>query len=173
MEKYIDYTKPNFGIEQIKNFNCYSDFHCQSIFWTNGKIDIYASPQWDELIGKCAIQLNSGEELTDGHDFYLGVPYDLDGQNKRYIKILTDIIEALEKPFNNYNELIEIVLNNHKMKGKIIDIDGLEYDNNEVELFEGEIVEVLEIDEYEQVLVASDSGENHLIFLDRIQLLNS
>ena len=111
MEKYIDYTKPNFGIEQIKNFKCYSDFHCQSIFWTDGKIDIYASAQWDEAIGKCAIQLSSGEDLSDGHEFDLGIPYDLDGQNKKYIAIITDIIEALEKPFDNYNNLVEIVLN--------------------------------------------------------------
>jgi hypothetical protein len=58
------------------------------------------------------------------------------------------------------------------MKAKIIDIDGLEYDGDEIEIYEGEIVEVLEIDQYNQVLVASNSGENHLIFLDRIQLLN-
>ena len=58
------------------------------------------------------------------------------------------------------------------MKAKIINIDGLEYDGDEVELFEGEIVEVLEIDEHEQVLVSSNSGEKHLIFTDRIQILN-
>ena len=172
MEKYIDYTKPNFEIQQIKNFNCYSDFHCQSIFWTNGKIDIYASAQWDNLIGKCAIQLSSGEDLSDGHEFDLGVPYDLDGQNKKYIAIITDIIEALEKPFDNYNNLVEIVLNKYKMKGKIIDIDGLEYDGDEAELYEGQIVEVIDIDEYDQAFISSDNGEKHLIFTDRIQILN-
>lgn len=173
MEKYIDYKTMKFNINQIKDFKVYSEFDCQSIFWTNGKIDIYASAQWDDIIGKCAIQLSSGEELTDGHEFDLGIPYDLEGQNKRYITILTDIIEALEKPYNNYNELVENVLNKHKMKAKIINIDGLDYDGDEVELFEGEIVEVLEIDDYEQVLVSSNSGEKHLIFLDRIQILNS
>ena len=117
MEKYIDYTNPNFGIEQIKDFKVYSEFS-GAIYWTNGIIDIYASPQWDEELGKCPVQLSSGIELTDGHDFDLGMPYDLDGQNKRYIAIITDIItdiiESLEKPFNNYNELVETVLNKYK-----------------------------------------------------------
>ena len=171
MEKYIDYATMKIDINQIKDFKVYSEFS-GSIYWTNGKLDIYASPQWDEELGKCPIQLSSGEELTDGHDFYLGVPYDLDGQNKKYMAIITDIIEALEKPFDNYNNLVEIVLNKYKMKGKIIDIDGLVYDGDEVELFEGQIVDVIEIDEYEQAFISSDNGEKHLIFTDRILILN-
>lgn len=171
MEKYIDYAKMKFDINQIKDFKVYSEFS-GAIYWTNGIIDIYASPQWDEVIGKCPIQLSSGMELTDGHDFYLGSPYDLDGQNKKYIAIITDIIEALEKPFDNYNNLVEIVLNKYKMKGKIVDIDGLEYDGDEAELYEGQIVEVIEIDEYDQAFISSDNGEKHVIFSHRIEIIN-
>jgi hypothetical protein len=113
MEKYIDYTTMKIDINQIKDFKVYSEFS-GSIYWTNGKLDIYASPQWDEELGKCPVQLSSGEELTDGHDFDLGIPYDLDDQNKKYMAIITDIIEALEKPFESYNNLVETVLNKYK-----------------------------------------------------------
>jgi hypothetical protein len=113
MEKYINYETMKFDINQIKDFKVYSEFD-GAIYWTNGKLDIYASPQWDEELGKCPIQLSGNDELSDYHDFDLGMPYDLDGQNKRYIAIITDIIESLEKPFNNYNELVETVLNKYK-----------------------------------------------------------
>lgn len=171
MEKYIDYETVKFDINQIQDFKLNSEFS-KSIFWSNGKIDIYASPQWDEEFGKCPIQLSYGEELTDGHDFDLGKPYDLENQKKRYLEIITDLINDLKNPFTNYNNLLETVLNKYKIKAEIIDIDGLIYDGDEVELFEGQIVDLIEIDEYEQALICTNNGEKHTIFSYRIQILN-
>ena len=59
------------------------------------------------------------------------------------------------------------------MKAKILFTDGLSYDEDVTELFEGEIVEVLTLDlNNEFVMVMSDSGVEHGIDLDRISLIN-
>ena len=59
------------------------------------------------------------------------------------------------------------------MKAKILFTDGLSYDEDVTELFEGEIVEVLTLDlNNEFVMVMSDSGVEHGIDLERISLIN-
>ena len=59
------------------------------------------------------------------------------------------------------------------MKAKILFTEGLSYDEDVTELFEGEIVEVLTLDlNNEFVMVMSDSGVEHGIDLDRISLIN-
>jgi hypothetical protein len=113
MQKFIDYTRPNFEIDKIQDFTLYSDFHCQSLFWTDGKTDIYASPQWDDLDGICALQIQNLTDISEGFEFSLGIPYDLDGQNKRYLAIISDLIDALNKPYSDLDLLIQTVLNNY------------------------------------------------------------
>jgi len=113
MEKFINYTKPNFGSDKILDFNLYSDFHCQSLFWTDGKTDIYASPEWDELEGICSLQIQVDENLSEGFEFSLGEPYNLEAQNERYLSIITDLIKALSKPYSDLDTLIQNVLNNY------------------------------------------------------------
>jgi hypothetical protein len=113
MEKFIDYTRPNFGTDKILDFTLYSDFHCQSLFWTDGKTDIYASPQWDDLEGLCALQIQNITDLSEGFEFSLGEPYNLEAQNQRYLAIVSDLIEALGKPYSNLDTLIQNVLNNY------------------------------------------------------------
>ena len=59
------------------------------------------------------------------------------------------------------------------MKAKILFTEGLSYDEDVTELFEGEIVEVLTLDlNNEFVMVMSDSGVEHGIDLERISLIN-
>jgi hypothetical protein len=59
------------------------------------------------------------------------------------------------------------------MKAKILFTDGLSYDEDVTELFEGEIVEVLTLDlNNEFVMVLSESGVEHGIDLERISLIN-
>jgi hypothetical protein len=59
------------------------------------------------------------------------------------------------------------------MKAKILFTNGLSYDEDVTELFEGEIVEVLYLDlNNEFVMVLSESGYEHGIDLDRISLIN-
>ena len=59
------------------------------------------------------------------------------------------------------------------MKAKILFTDGLSYDEDVTELFDGEIVEVLTLDlNNEFVMVLSESGVEHGIDLERISLIN-
>ena len=113
MEKFIDYTKPNFGTDKILDFTLDSDFKGHSIFWTDGKIDIYASPQWDELEGICSLQIQIDSDFSEGFEFSLGEPYNLEAQNRRYLAVISDLIEALKKPYSNLDTLIQNVLNNY------------------------------------------------------------
>lgn len=114
MEKYINYETVKFDIDTIKGYQMLSDIQTGAFYWGkhDSNITIWATPEWDECKGKCPIQLDGYPDLSDGHMYDLGTPYDLEAQKEKYLAVITAIIEALEKPYADFNELLDKVLIN-------------------------------------------------------------
>ena len=112
MEKFINYQTFKVGVDQIGGFTPYLDFHTDAIFWDNGEVTIYASPEWDDEEGMVPIQIWDDEAHSDGtHSMTLGTPYDLEAQKKQYIQLITDIVTALEhKGDTDYDTILDSIL---------------------------------------------------------------
>jgi hypothetical protein len=104
MQKFINYENFIVPIEQIGNFMLHRDFHTNAIFWDNGECTLYATPEWEEEEGVVALQIVSNEDCSGGFEYSISFPFDLVSQEKEYIRIITEIIEAIEsKSFENFD----------------------------------------------------------------------
>jgi hypothetical protein len=119
MEKYINYETVKFDITEIKGYRLLADMQTGSFYWgkPESSVTIWATPEWDECKGKCPIQLDGyynigNSDLSDGHMYDLGTPYDLEAQKEKYLAVITAIIEGLEKPYKDLNDLLDNVLIN-------------------------------------------------------------
>jgi hypothetical protein len=117
MEMYIDVENTILGIDTIKDFRMLADMQTGAWYWSTPKnqISIWASPSWDLDYGICAVQIDgyyekSDHEISDGYSFDLGTPYDLEAQKQKYVNVITAIIEALEQPYESFDQILENVL---------------------------------------------------------------
>jgi hypothetical protein len=117
MGMYIDVENTILGIDMIKDYRMLADMQTGAWYWgkPNSEITIWASPNWDMDYGKCAVQIDGyyeseKHEVSDGYSFDLGTPYDLEAQIQKYVDVITAIIEALEKPYESFDQILENVL---------------------------------------------------------------
>lgn len=99
--------------DTIGNFNAHVDFHTNAIFWDNGDVTIYATPEWEGQEGICALQIVSDNDCSEGYEYFISTPYDLPQQMAEYIGIITDLIEAIES--KSYEDFDSILSNNLKL----------------------------------------------------------
>lgn len=114
---FLDVENTILGIDTIKDYRMLADMQTGAWYWSTPKnhIMIWASPSWDMDYGKCAVQIdgyyeNADHQISDGYSFDLGTPYDLEKQKQKYVDIITAIIEALEKPYESFDQILENVL---------------------------------------------------------------
>ena len=111
MEKFINYFDVKLNTNKVGDFTLHP-FQGHGLFWEGSKSVICASPNWDSEEGIVPIQILGNDEQSDGtHSIELGTPYDLEAQKIKYIKLITDIVNALEYKVNDdYNTLLDTIL---------------------------------------------------------------
>jgi hypothetical protein len=122
MKKYINYLDIDLGVNQIEEFKMCIDFHTNAIYWTNGVIKIFASPEFDE-IGIVSVQIEYYDDnfklhLSDGEFFYLNNEFNLDSQIERYLEIIEAIIRQVDcmEFYTHYYKNMNSVLDNNFWK---------------------------------------------------------
>ena len=100
-------------IDTIGNFTANVDYHTNAIFWDNGDVTIYASPEWENNKGVCALQIVSDYDCSEGYEYFISNPYDLPQQMAEYIGIITELIEGIES--KSYEDFDSILSNNLKL----------------------------------------------------------
>jgi hypothetical protein len=122
MKKYINYLDVDLGVNQIGEFKMCRDFHTNAIYWTNGVIKIFASPEFEE-IGIVSVQIEYYDDnfklhLSDGEFFYLNNEFNLDAQIERYLEIIEAIIRQVDcmEFYTHYYQNMNSVLDNNFWK---------------------------------------------------------
>lgn len=95
MKKFINHETLKLIVTKIGDFNAYNDYHTEALFWDNGEMTIYASPEWEGNEGVVAIQVQKSDDLSDGYEYKMSNPFDLVSQEAEYICIISDIIDAV------------------------------------------------------------------------------
>ncbi len=123
MKKYIDYLSVDFGVNQIGDFKIQRDSQTEAIYWTNGAINIWASPGFDGDEEIVDLQLeyydeNGDVHTSDGEMFYLKNEGDLLGQKVRYLSVIEAIIKEVDRMefYTHYYEEMNSVLDNNFWK---------------------------------------------------------
>jgi hypothetical protein len=101
MKQYIDYLNVDFGINKIGNFKILRDVQTEAIYWTNGAVNIWASPGFEGQEEIVDLQLeyvdeNGDVHLSDGEMFYLEHEGDLQAQKERYLAIIEAITKEVD-----------------------------------------------------------------------------
>ena len=123
MKKYIDYLSVDFGVNQIGDFKIQRDSQTEAIYWTNGAINIWASPgfEGDEEIVDLQLEYydeNGDVHTSDGEMFYLKNEGDLLAQKVRYLSVIEAIIKEVDcmQFYTHYYEQMNSVLDNNFWK---------------------------------------------------------
>ncbi len=123
MKKYINYLSVDFGVNQIGDFKIQRDSQTEAIYWTNGAINIWASPGFDGDEEIVDLQLeyydeNGDVHTSDGEMFYLKNEGDLLGQKVRYLSVIEAIIKEVDRMefYTHYYEEMNSVLDNNFWK---------------------------------------------------------
>jgi hypothetical protein len=117
MQKFINYLDVDFGVTKIGNFQLERDNHTDALYWTNGCIFIWASPEFEGEEGIVDLQLqyfdeNGNEHLSDGELFHLKNEGDLEAQKNQYVSVITAIIREVDTMqfYTHYYENMNSVL---------------------------------------------------------------
>lgn len=113
MKQYIHYLDVDFGVTQIRDFTILRDNKTNAICWSNGELNIWASPGLDGDYDLVDLQLEFFDEdgsvnLSDGEMFFLEYEGDLEAQKARYLSIIEAIIvelSTLEFYTNGYKKI--------------------------------------------------------------------
>jgi hypothetical protein len=123
MKKYIDYLSVDFGVNQIGDFKIQRDGKTDAIYWTNGAINIWASPGFDGDEEIVDLQLeyydeNGDVHTSDGEMFYLKNEGDLLAQKVRYLSVIEAIVREVDRMefYTHYYEEMNSVLDNNFWK---------------------------------------------------------
>lgn len=114
---YLDVENTVLDTDIIKGYRLLADMQTGAWYWSTPKseITIWASPNWDLEYGKCAVQIDGyyhseDHEISDGYSFDLGTPYDLEKQKQKYVSVISAIIDALDQPYESFDQILETVL---------------------------------------------------------------
>ena len=117
MQKFINYLDVDFGVTKIGNFKLERDNQTDALYWTNGAIKIWASPEFEGDEGIVDLQLqyfdeNGNEHLSDGELFHLKNEGDLEAQKNQYVSVITAIIREVDTMqfYTHYYENMNSVL---------------------------------------------------------------